>query len=520
MPPRIKDDVVSDRNCSSHSIEINKQDPETKAWLFDDALQFIGFGKVQIMCIFICGLILSAVINETMGMMMIITPSQCDLQLSSTAKGMVSSTGFIGIMIPAYMWGYLADTKGRKKIMLFSLFCSNVAAVCSSVAPTFTVFLICRFVVGFFVSAASSSVYAYLGEFHINKHRSTVIAWASMSVGISALYIPAIAWLILSNDFRLPLFGAMDFRPWRLLLLAYTLPGFCAALMLTRFKESPRYFMAQGREEDALKVLQWMYVKNRKENVEFYPVKKLISEIEREQVTGKAAKGFTQIVKSMWDQTQPLLKKPLVIFLAINCYMMFAVFFASGGIGIWFADLQNTVSTSNISGTVCQLINYHPPHTNETIEADESCVDTIPTKVYIDSLILGTYYTVAVFIIAFIIRRVGRGYILAFGLFVSGICGLSLLWLEDPMITLTAFSIFIVNAGVSISVISNGVVALFPTKVRAMAVCIILMCGRLGTTVGSNIVGVFIESNCEATFAFFSIVVLVAACLNFFLPFR
>lgn len=142
------------------------------------------------------------------------------------------------------------------------------------------------------VSASSSSVYAYLGEFNTIKNRSTVIAWASMSVGIAALYIPTVAWLILSHDFRLPLFGEMDFRPWRLLLLAYTLPGFLSALMLMTFKESPRYFMAQGREEDALRVLQWIYTKNTGEDVEYYPVRKLVPEIGPEQRNGKAAKGL------------------------------------------------------------------------------------------------------------------------------------------------------------------------------------------------------------------------------------
>lgn len=84
----------------------------------------------------------------------------------------------------------------------------------------------------------------------------------------------------------------MDFRPWRLLLLAYTLPGFLSALMLMTFKESPRFFMSQGREEEALKVLQWIYVKNTREDIEYYPVKKLVSEIEPGKRGGKAAKGL------------------------------------------------------------------------------------------------------------------------------------------------------------------------------------------------------------------------------------
>lgn len=119
-----------------------------------------------------------------------------------------------------------------------------------------------------------------------------MIAWASMSVGVAALFIPGAAWIILSHDFRLPLFGHMDFRPWRLLLLAYTLPGFLSAIILITFKESPRYYMAQGREEDALEVLKWIYKKNTGEDMQYYPVKKLLPEIESDQRGAKAAKGL------------------------------------------------------------------------------------------------------------------------------------------------------------------------------------------------------------------------------------
>lgn len=112
-----------------------------------------------------------------------------------------------------------------------------------------------------------------------------------MSVGVASLYIPSIAWLILSNDFRLPLFGEMNYRPWRLLLLAYTLPGFLAAVMMMTFKESPRYLVAQGREDEALTVLQWIHKKNTGEAEENYPVKKLVPEIETQKMTG-AAKGL------------------------------------------------------------------------------------------------------------------------------------------------------------------------------------------------------------------------------------
>lgn len=41
-----------------------------------------------------------AVINETMGMAIIIPAAQCDLELSLSRKGIISAVSFIGIHLP------------------------------------------------------------------------------------------------------------------------------------------------------------------------------------------------------------------------------------------------------------------------------------------------------------------------------------------------------------------------------------------------------------------------------------
>lgn len=38
---------------------------------------------------------------------------------------------------------------------------------------------------------------------------------------------------------------------------------------------------------------------------------------------------------------------------------------------------------------------------------------------------------------------------------------------------------------------------------RAMAICLIMMLGRVGSMVGSNLIGVFLEVNCGAGFYLF-----------------
>lgn len=54
--------------------------------------------------------------------------------------------------------------------------------------------------------------------------------------------------------------------------------------------------------------------------------------------------------------------------------------------------------------------------------------------------------------------------------------------------------------GAAIGVVNAIVVDLFPTEIRAMALSLSLMCGRLGAVTGSNIIGPLIYRACNFTF--------------------
>lgn len=103
----------------------------------------------------------------------------------------------------------------------------------------------------------------------------------------------------------------------------------------------------------------------------------------------------------------------------------------------------------------------------------------------------------------------------AFCLFSAALAGLLLQWVTHPFLQVFLFSAFIVLSGVTVSVISATAVMLFPTQLRAMAVCIILMVARIGTSAGSAIIGITIETYCHATFGFIT-VMLVGKRLHFF----
>jgi VNT family MFS transporter (synaptic vesicle glycoprotein 2) len=89
------------------------------------------------------------VIIETMCMMFIIPAAQCDLDLSLSEKGLLSSVSFIGVVVSSYMWGYLADTRGRKNILVVSLSISSLTTIICSIIPSSWLFIVLRFINGF-----------------------------------------------------------------------------------------------------------------------------------------------------------------------------------------------------------------------------------------------------------------------------------------------------------------------------------------------------------------------------------
>lgn len=62
------------------------------------------------------------------------------------------------------MWGFLADTKGRRKVIQPTLLVGFLISFASSFALNFYEFAIMRFLTGFFISGSSATIYAYLGE--------------------------------------------------------------------------------------------------------------------------------------------------------------------------------------------------------------------------------------------------------------------------------------------------------------------------------------------------------------------
>lgn len=97
--------------------------------------------------------------------------------------------------------------------------------------------------------------------------------------------------MILKMDWAVYLYTDMYLRPWRLLVVLYSLPGFLAAIFIIYLRESPKFLMSQGREFEALQVLKWLYSKNTGKPEDTYPVTKLIPEVDEQFQANKLLTG-------------------------------------------------------------------------------------------------------------------------------------------------------------------------------------------------------------------------------------
>lgn len=88
------------------------------------------------------------VIIETMGMMFVIPAAKCDLDMNLFQKGLLSSITVLGVFTTSHLWGFIADTQGRRKVILISLCTNFLFSLASSMAPSYWLFTTLRYFSG------------------------------------------------------------------------------------------------------------------------------------------------------------------------------------------------------------------------------------------------------------------------------------------------------------------------------------------------------------------------------------
>lgn len=74
--------------------------------------------------------------------------AKCELNISNAEQGAINAVAFVGVVLTSHFWGFMADTWGRRKVLLLSLGSGFVFSAISSFSISSTMLLITRFFVG------------------------------------------------------------------------------------------------------------------------------------------------------------------------------------------------------------------------------------------------------------------------------------------------------------------------------------------------------------------------------------
>jgi putative MFS transporter len=161
----------------------------------------------------------------------------------TTPVAYLSLSGIVGTVLGSFLWGWLGDRIGRRASILYAGIGFIGTSICGAM-PEYSWNLVMCFVMGLAVGGMLPICYSLLAETIPARHRS----WLMILVGadIAGAYIIT-SWIAVA---LVPTYS------WRILWLIGLPTGLLFVLLNRWIPESPRFLLANARDEEAHAVMQ------------------------------------------------------------------------------------------------------------------------------------------------------------------------------------------------------------------------------------------------------------------------
>ncbi|XP_075227464.1 solute carrier family 22 member 1-like isoform X1 [Lycorma delicatula] len=332
------------------------------------------------------------------------------------------------INLSGLMFGYIfcsavADKYGRKKPLVIMGVVQFIAGLLAGFSSSFTVFTFLRFIQAVATGGSMTVGFVLLMELLGAKWRSLMSTLAYIPLNIAQFSLVLIAFLT---------------KHWRSFQLALSIPCAFFILYIWIIPESPRWLLAVGREEEALKILEIAAKKNKN------PLPQGIS-VAEQRAKRKSAKNDVKYSLGLKDlcHLHKLLKNTACLS------------FISFGSGVSFFGLEEYVG--HLGGNM-----------------------------YINFLLSASLMIPGMITSVLICEKYGRRHALAIGQLLSGCSCLILAHVVKDVeavkswICVSIITVGLFGSGITFPTLHLYSVELFPTVVRNIGVGICCAFGKIG----------------------------------------
>ncbi|CAH1175892.1 unnamed protein product [Phaedon cochleariae] len=494
---------------------------------FETAISYSKCGKFQKILLVVCGIIYATCAISTTTLSFVLPSAECDFNLSSSDKGRLSASPLVGMVFGCAVWGTIADSRGRRIAIILSLLVDFLAAIVSSLAGSFNLFLICRFCNGFGIIGATNIVFSYLGEFLSVKQRDVMLGRLEIFWNVGVIIIPGVAWCLLNESVLKTFSDHLHFSPWRIFVAICGIPSLMSLILLMFLPETPKYLISKGKNDEALHVFQQMYSRNTGQPNCFYPVLSLVGEFENNNENKSIKNGYQgrtilEKAKNVLNSLKVLFSQPYLKYMAITGFADFGLMTSYFTLIMWFPDIfarfyDYEIQHPNLTASIWEVFQNNESR-NDIWHTYVTCNPSIDIRVFLDTLMIGLSCIPTSVTLSFFMRKVGKRYVLVVCLILSGVATVSLNWVRSTVQILVVSCIFEAFTSILEAVLFCVVIELFPTNMRAIALAITTTSGRLGAIFGNIIFGILLDVNCLIPIYLFGSLLIASGLLCLTLP--
>ncbi|CAL8282169.1 unnamed protein product [Gadus morhua 'NCC'] len=328
-------------------------DEEEMAQQYELIMQECGHGRFQWQLFFVLGLALMSDGVEVFVVGFVLPSAETDMCVPNSGAGWLGSIVYLGMMLGAFFWGGLSDKLGRKQCLLIAMSVNGFFAFLSSFVQGYSMFLLCRMVSGFGIGGAVPIVFSYFAEVLAREKRGEHLSWLCMFWMIGGIYASAMAWAIIPHyGWSFSMGSAYQFHSWRVFVVVCALPCVSAVVALTFMPESPRFFLQNGKHDEAWMVLKHIHDTNmraRGEPERVFTVnrikvpRQLDELVEMQSETANpVAKAFMKVraeIRGLWMTFMRCFSYPVRDNTVKLAVVWFTLSFGYYGLSVWFPDV-------------------------------------------------------------------------------------------------------------------------------------------------------------------------------------
>ena len=207
---------------------------------FDDMLDYLDLTNYHIKVYLIMTLFLLSDGCEMVVLSLVSSKMSEEWNLSTSQKGIMGSSVFIGFFIGSLISGKISDFKGRKPTFKFGSLTVLIFSSIAAFSNGYKTFILLRALCGVGIGVSLPAIFCLATEISPSKYRSIVLTavWAAFAFG-------EVFVIILSNIFINTSNG------WRYIIALSSIPCLIVFIFSFYVQESPRYYLANSMFNEA-----------------------------------------------------------------------------------------------------------------------------------------------------------------------------------------------------------------------------------------------------------------------------